>query len=85
MDADAYSAIGRCLDEVIQTVVTRFIEMAGPKNSVSKGKTDAAYPTLTHQIALSGLFSLVPQEEHERVVDFVSDALDAYHGVTTKK
>ena len=82
VDADAYSAIGRCLDEVAQTVVTRFIQMAGPKNT---GPGSPAYPTLTHQTALSAIFSLVPIEEHARVVDFVNDALDAYHGVHIKK
>lgn len=73
--------MGRCLDEVMSVAITRWINLAGPKDSIDGSSGAGAFPTLTPQIALSGLFSLIPQEKHQEVVSFVNDALDAYHGV----
>lgn len=86
IDGDAYSAMGRCLDEATQAIITRWINLAGPKDSIdgSAAANAGAFPTLTPQIALSGIFSLIPQEQHADVVNFVQDALDAYHGVPAK-
>lgn len=83
VDGDAYSAMGRCLDEATAAIIARWINLAGPKDSIDGSAASAAgtFPTLTPQIALSGIFSIIPPEQHTKLVDFVQDALDAYHGV----
>ncbi len=76
--------MGRCLDEATAAIITRTINLAGPKDSIDSAAWSAgSFPTLTPAIALSSIFSLIPQEKHTEVVDFVNDALDAYHGVST--
>ncbi len=81
VDGDAYSAMGRCLDEATAAIISRWVNLSGPKDAIDGAA--GTFPTLTPQIALSGIFSLIPQEKHAQVVDFVNDALDAYHGVST--
>jgi hypothetical protein len=77
VDGDAYVALGRCLDEVADVVLDRWIKFA---------PADKATKTLDGALALSGLMSLLPigTPEHAEVNAFVNDSLDAFHGVSTK-
>ena len=83
VNGDAYSAIGQCLDEVTAVVIQRCIELVGPRDD-DLAQTESGWPTLTSPMALSCLMSLVSDDQHVNVVNFINDALDAYHDVNTK-
>jgi hypothetical protein len=74
VEGDAYVSMGRCLDDCAAAIVDRWVEFA-PVNGV-EGKSNK---TLSGVLALSGTMSLVPDEQHDAVENFINDSLNAFY------
>lgn len=80
VDGDAYVSIGRCLDEVTEVVVDRWINFLP---SAHRGEETGASQkkTLSATVALNALMCMIPTEKHDEVFAFINDSLNAYHGI----
>lgn len=76
VDADAYVALGRCMEDASDAIVQRWVRMYAPYN-----REDAKGPrrTLTAGMALEGILSFFSAtDEHEQWNKAINDHMDAY-------